>query len=439
MATRSFAWEQRVRSGTATVAAAGYAGLALLIGSFGYWAATAPLAGAAVAHGAVAATGRNVFVQHLEGGVVHTLLIKEGDRVRAGQTLLILDDTAPRSQVNRLDKQYAALAATAERLVAERDGAAELNFSDDVRYRIASSKLMNLTVEQEREFKAKFARYQSELDILQQRVTTLGENLIGLGAQKAAISSQIEIVLDDLARKKKLVDQGLTNHFEYTQIQRNQANLIGQSGAVEAELAATRSQVIEAKEQIERLKTQRVEQAVSQLAEIRTSLTDTEEQLSAAQAVLRRTTISSPTDGVIVSAIYNSPGSVAAPGEKLIEILPTGNRMIVDARINPNDIDTVHAGQTARLKLTALNARTTPEVSGTVLDVSADRLVDSTTREPYYRTRIQISDVLPRGLTLEQLYPGMPVEAFIGTGDRTFLEYLVKPIQDSFQRAFVED
>ncbi|PLP58271.1 HlyD family type I secretion periplasmic adaptor subunit [Mesorhizobium loti] len=439
MAMTSYAWEQRVRSGTATVAIAGYIGLALLIGGFGYWAATAPLAGAAVAQGTVAATGRNVFVQHFEGGVIHSLLVREGDRVRTGQTLIVLDDTAARSQVNRLDKQYATLAATVERLVAERDGTAELIFSEDVRQRIATSKLKNLAAEQDKEFKAKLARYQSELDILRQRVTTLGENLVGLDAQKAAINNQLDIVSDDLIRKKKLVDQGLTNHFEYTQIQRNQANLIGQSGAVEAELAATRSQVIEAKEQIERLKTQRVEQAVSQLAEIRTNLTDTEEQLSAAQAVLRRTTISSPTEGVIVSAIYNSPGSVAAPGEKLIEILPTGSRMIVDARISPNDVDAVHAGQTARLKLTALNARTTPEVSGTVLDVSADRLVDNATHEAFYRTRIQISEVLPESVTLDQLYPGMPVEAFIGTGDRTFLEYLMKPIRDSFQRAFVED
>lgn len=268
-------------------------------------------------------------------------------------------------------------------------------------------------------------------------MTTLGENLVGLDAQKAAINNQLDFVLDDLVRKKKLIDQGLRT---VSSIRRSSATRpIGQSGAVEAQLAATRSQVIEAKEQIERLKTQRVEQAVSQLAEIRTNLTDTEEQLSAAQAVLRRTTISSLTDDVIISAIYNSPGSVAAPGEKLIEILPTGNRMIVDARINPNDIDAVHAGQTARLKLSALNARTTPEVSGTVLDVSPDRLVDNATHEPYYRTRIQISDVLPEGVTLDQLYPGMPVEAFIGTGDRTFLEYLVKPIKDSFQRAFVED
>ena len=202
---------------------------------------------------------------------------------------------------------------------------------------------------------------------------------------------------DELKRKKALVDQGLTNHFEYTQIQRNQADLIGQAGSIESELGSTRSQVVEAKEQIERSKTQRVEQAVSELAETRTSLADIEEQLAAAQAILSRTTIRSPADGVIVSAVYSSPGAVVAPGEKAIEILPTSSNLIVEAKLSPHDIDSVHAGRSARLKLPLL----TPASPQTLRQPSStSRQTASWTRTPMSPTTGQsygsLTTFLPR-------------------------------------------
>ncbi|MBZ9740681.1 HlyD family type I secretion periplasmic adaptor subunit [Mesorhizobium sp. CO1-1-4] len=439
MAATEFAWERDIRSQTRWVALAGYGSIALLVGCFGYWAATAPLSGAAVAPGTIAAAGRNVRIQHLEGGIIKSTRVEEGDRVKAGQELILLDDTTAKTQVNRLSKQFISLSATAQRLVAERDGAPDLTLDDAVATALNDGELVNLVDEQRKEFEARLDRFRSEQDILNQRVATLQESLIGLAAQKQAIDNQLSIVADELKRKKSLVDQGLTNHFEYTQIQRNQADLIGQAGSIESELASTRSQIVEAREQIERSKTQRVEQAVSQLAETRASFADIEEQLSAAKAVLLRTIVRSPTDGIVVSAVYNSPGAVVAPGEKVIEILPTSSHLIVEAKLSPRDIDSVHAGQDARLRLTALNTRLTPDVAATVIDVSADRLMDENTHEPYYRAKLRITDDLPAPVTGDQLYPGMPVEAFISTGNRTFLEYLVRPVMDSFHRAFVEE
>lgn len=270
-------------------------------------------------------------------------------------------------------------------------------------------------------------------------VSTLEESQIGLRAQSDAIARQLTIVSEELSRKKTLVDQGLTNRFEYTQIQRNQADLTGQEGAIAAQLASTGSQIAEAREQIERSKTQRVEQAVSQLAETRVSLADIEEQLIAAKAVLRRTSVVSPVDGIVVSTVYNAPGSVISPGEKVIEILPTSSRLLVEARLNPRDIDAVRPGQVARLRFSALNARLTPEVAATVVEVSADRLLDQKTGEPYYRAKLHITEALPNEVAADQIYPGMPVEAFITTGERTFFEYLARPVVDSFSRAFVEE
>jgi HlyD family secretion protein/epimerase transport system membrane fusion protein len=171
---------------------------------------------------------------------------------------------------------------------------------------------------------------------------------------------------------------------------------------------------------------------------VRTNLADIEERMRAAQAVLQRTTITAPAAGIVVSSTYNSQGSVIGPGEKIMEILPTSSGLIVDAKLRPKDIDQVHVGQQAKLRLSALNTRLTPEVPATVSEISADRLIDQATHEPYFRAKLKITDALPAGVKREQLYPGTPVDAFISTGDRTFFEYLVRPMMDSFARAFRE-
>jgi HlyD family type I secretion membrane fusion protein len=434
MAKAGFLWERSVNGNVRAVALFGYGAVALLVGSFGYWAATAPISGAAVAPGTIAAAGRNIMIQHLEGGIVRAIRVEEGDAVRQGQELLLLDETIPKTQVSRLQKQFASFSATIVRLEAERDGSQELSLPT-----ATVQEHSDLLHEQRKEFEARLARFHSEQEILRQRVATLEEALVGLKSQQTAVEGQRVIINDEMTRKKTLIDKGLANHTEYSQILRNDADLIGQAGSVASEIASTRTKIIEAKEQIERLTTQRVEQAVTQLAEVRVKQSDVEEQLLAARAILSRVSVRSPADGIVVSALYNSPGSVVAPGEKLIEILPTTSKLIVDARVNPRDVDTVRIGQHARVRLTALNARITPEVVATVTHVSADRLIDEATKEPYFRARLQLAEKLPAEISIHQLYPGTPAEIFIGTGDRTFLEYLVKPVMDSFSRAFTEE
>lgn len=439
MADQNEHWETTIRSDARWVARTGYTVIFGLVGAFGYWAATAPIARAAIAPGNIAAAGRNILIQHLEGGVVQRILVQEGDAIKAGQDLYVLDPTAARTNVNRLRKQIVSLKASLLRLSAERDGVAELAMPDPGAFGDDLGDVHELIDEQHKEFVARLARFQSEQEILRQRVATLNETAIGLRSQDKAIARQIEIVQEELARKKKLVDLGLTNLFEYTQIQRNESDLIGQAASIESQLAANATQVLEAREQIERTKTQRVEEAVAKLNEVRISLADTEEQLLAAWAVLSRTTIQAPADGIVVSMIYNSVGSVVAPGEKVIEIVPTSNKPIVEARLSLHEIDAVHIGQPARLRLVALNSRLTPEVAGVVTYVSADKQADQATQEVYYRARLQITDELPPEVDASQFYPGMPVEAYIDGGERTFAEYLVRPILDSFSRAFSEE
>ncbi|WP_245274363.1 HlyD family type I secretion periplasmic adaptor subunit [Mesorhizobium sp. L2C066B000] len=349
-----------------------------------------------------------------------------------------LDRRAAETDLNRLTRQSIALRASAARLEAERDGSDRLAPIAEAAPAPFQSDFDNLVHEQQKEFEARLARFRSEQSILAQRVAMHRESALGLEAQKLAIQQQAEIVKKELGIKTGLLDKGLTNRSEYSQLLRSEADLVGQAGALEADIAATKTQIVEAQAQVERATTQRVEDALTKLDEVRTSLADIGEQITAAEAVLGRTTIKAPAPGIVVSSIYNSKGSVIAPGQKIMEILPTASGLIVDAKLRPKDVDLVRVGQPAKLRLSALNARLTPEVPATVTQISADRLIDETTHEAYFRARLKITDTLPQGVKAEQLYPGTPVEAFISTGERTFLEYLARPMLDSFARAFTE-
>lgn len=438
MTGQGLRWESDRRSDIGRVAIAGYAALAILIGCFGYWAVSAPLSGAVVTQGTISATGGNILIQHPEGGIIQELRVWEGDKVKRGEDLIILDRTAAQAELNRLKKRSIRLRASAARLAAERDGTtglgpvtmgAGLPFEKDFEA---------LVREQQREFRARLDRFRSEQSILRQRVAMHRETVAGLQAQKLAIRQQVEVVKEELRIKANLLDKGLANRSEYSQLLRSEADLVGRSGEMEAQIAVANSQAMEAREQIERLTTRRVEEAMTELNAVNTSLADIEEQIVAATAVLKRTTITAPAAGIVVLSTYNSRGSVIAPGEKIMEILPTGSGLVIDARLRPQDIDMVRAGQPAKLRLSALNTRLSPEVLGTVTQVSADRLIDEATQEPYFRARLKITDDLPPAIKPEQLYPGMPTEVFINTGDRTFVEYIVRPLVDSFARAFAE-
>lgn len=438
MTQQSLAFESRPRTDFRRTAVVGYAAIALFAGCFGYWAASAPLSGAVITSGTISATGGNILIQHPEGGIIEQLLVHEGDRVQQSQPLVLLDRTAAEADLNRLTRQSIALRASAARLEAERDGSDRLAPIIDAAPAPFQSDFDNLVREQQKEFDARLARFRSEQSILAQRVAMHHESALGLDAQKLAIQQQADIVKKELGIKASLLDKGLTNRSEYSQLLRSEADLVGQAGALEADLAATKTQIVEAQAQVERATTQRVEEALTKLDEVRTKLADIGEQITAAEAVLGRTTIKAPAAGIVVSSTYNSKGSVIAPGQKIMEILPTASGLIVDAKLRPKDVDLVRVGQPAKLRLSALNARLTPEVPATVTQISADRLIDETTHEAYFRARLKITDTLPQGVKAGQLYPGTPVEAFISTGDRTFFEYLARPMLDSFARAFTE-
>ncbi|MFZ1681213.1 MAG: HlyD family type I secretion periplasmic adaptor subunit [Rhizobiaceae bacterium] len=431
-------WRNDLPTDVGRISLAGYSTIIAFACGFGIWAATAPLDGAAIAPGIVAAAGQNVSIQHLEGGIVETVNVEEGQKVVVGEALLTLDRTRPEADLNRLAKQLIALEARSARLLGERDGLdrmPEPAFSTI----LPGGELAPLVDDQRREFDARLARFRAESEILRQRVGALEESVVGLEAQKKASADQLELVHDEIGRKKALLDKGLTNRSEYTDLLRAEADLIGQVGAITSQLASSASQIMESRQQIERLTTSRVEEAIAELNELRTKSADLAEQIRAAQSILDRTIVRAPTDSIVVRTLYNTPGAVIRPGEPVIELLPTSRDLVIEARLRPADIDVVHLGQAARLRFSALNARTTPEVPGVITYISADRLVDPATKENYYVARLKIENELPDSFDRERIYPGMPVEAMLSTGDRTFLDYLTRPVRDSFNRAFRED
>lgn len=439
LATAPGGWEGRVETRTGAIALAGYLTLAAFAGAIGFWAVTAPLEGAAIAPGYVAAVGQNIMIQHLEGGIIREVVVRDGDRVKAGDRLIELDATVAETQLNRLVRQLIAMRAKAARLEADRDSLDVLEFPPDLIANLRGIDFSDVVNEQKKEFDARLARYGAEREILNQRVLSLKEAVEGLAAQKKAGEDQLVVVRDELARKKDLLDKGLTNRSEYTALLRSEAELIGQVGAIQAQIASSATQQVESRQQIERLTTTRVEVAVSELNTVRATISDLEEQIRAAEAVLEGTVIRAPVDGIIVRRVHNSVGSVVRAGEPVIELLPTASELVIEARISPSDIDAVRVGQAANLRFSALNARNTPEVPGTVSYISADRLIDPANGQPYYTTRVRITENLPPEINAAQIYPGMPVETFIATGSRTFLEYLIRPLQDSFSRAFREE
>ena len=432
-------WAAKVRSSIAGPVLFGTVVLVGFVGGFGVWASTAPLEGAAIAPGVVVASGQNNTIQHLEGGIIERVLVSEGERVEEGQELIRLERTSPEASRDLLRKGLFALEARVARLQAERDGAMELELPADLVQAAADFGLSGDLEEQRREFSTRVSRLVNDRNIVDQRIAALNEQIAGYETQLASTREQIAVLDNDIARKKQLLDRQLTNRSEYNALRRSREELRGRIGQLTAQMGGARTSILEAQEQQSRLVTQRAEQAVTDLNEVRRQIADTRERLRSAEDVLSRVSVRSPSTGVVVNIAKTTPGAVVQRGEELMTILPTDSELIVEARLPPIDVDVVRVGQEASLRFSALNQRTTPEVPATVSFVSSDALTDPQSRESYYVMRLKIADELPDNVSAEQIFPGMPVETYVKTGDRTFLEYMVKPISDSFSKAFREE
>lgn len=432
-------WKSKLPTSVKMPIAIGLLTVAGFFGGFGYWAATVPISGAAVAGGVIAASGLNQEVDHLEGGIISSLMVSEGDRVKQGQPLVKLDDTRAKAERNRISATLLGLLAKEARAQAERADAVELNYSKNLRNKAVLISDENVLEQQSREFEERFKRHLADLGVLDQRIIATKEEISGLQVQMTSEQTKLGIIEDELKQKRKLLKRGLTPKKDYNFLQREQSDSLGRIGALKANIAQRKTAILEIKQQINGAQARRKETASTQINTIRREIGELEEQLLSREDILKRVIIRSPADGIIVKLSKNTVGSVVRPGETILELLPTSGDLIVEARIAPQDIDIVRPGLMAKVRFSALNTRTTPEVDANVSYVSADRLLDPDTRIPYYLARLHLTKSLPDEISRDQIFAGMPVDTFIQTGERTFVEYLVRPITDSFKKAFREE
>jgi HlyD family secretion protein len=412
--------------------------LALFWGAFATWTVLAPLSSGAVAAGQVRVETHRKTVQHLEGGIIHEILVREGDMVQSGQVVMRLDDILPATAVDILQGQHDALAGLATRLIAERDGLSQIPFPTSLIARTDDPRVAVLLSGQAQIFRSRRSSLDTQLDILRQRIEQLRAEIGGYMAQAASLSSQVELISDETAVVDQLVAKGLERRPRLLALQREAASLQGNHGLQVGLIAKSEQAIGEARLQMENLQEERDEEVAGDLRDTEEKLAELGEKLRQAQENKRRTEIRAPQAGRVVNLRHFTLGGVVKPGEVLLDIVPQGEKMVIDAQIQPIDIDEVHAGLPAKIRLTAFKQRTTPTLPGVVLTVSADSFTDEKTGRTYYTASIEIAPEALSRLADVKLYPGMPAEAIIVTGSRTALEYFIDPIRQSFWRAFRE-
>jgi len=410
----------------------------IFFGIFGAWAVFAPLDSAAIASGKLAVENNRKVVQHLEGGIVKEILVRDGEAVKTGQPLIRLVSIQPRAQLQLIRGQRNALLARAARLRAERDGNVGLSFPEELTAQGDDSRVQETMLGQLNIFAARRDAIEGKRQILGQRVAQFREEIAGIEAQIWSADEQLVLIEDELTGLQTLFAKGLTPKSRILELQRRKAEIQGERGQNLSAIARAKQNITEAEIRIFELRTEQVSEVVSELREVEIELLAVQERLGSAEDVQRRTDVVSPADGVIVDMQITNVGAVIQPDERLLDVVPGNEKLVIDARVAPTDIDVVYPGLPAQVRLVAFNQRITPTVEGAVTSVSADSLIDEATGESYFTARIEISN--PDDPTLDGLVllPGMPAEVLIRTGARTLLQYLLSPVQQSFTRSLTE-
>jgi HlyD family secretion protein len=415
--------------------------IALVFGGTALWSIFAPIDGAVVAPGQVVVESNRKTVQHLEGGTIRQILVREGETVGAGAVLARLDDTVQTANVALVDGQLTELYARRARLEAERDGRdgiAQARGAADI---VAGDLFADRLAGQRKLFAARRATRVTQISLLEERIVQQSKRIDGLDAQIRSLHGQQLLIEDELAGVRKLHARGYVPATRLRALEREAWRLRGERGARIAGVAEATSIIAEARLEVERLEESGREEAIAELRDVEASIAELEEQRVTALDALRRTEIVAPQGGRVLNLAIHTVGGVIAPGASLMEIVPDGDRLQVVARVAPRDVDNVRPGQETLVRFSAFGSRLTPEAAGVVRDVSADRLADQTTGAPFYLVLVDI----PEGAALEDLLggrpllPGMPVEAFIRTGSNPAISYLLKPLTDAIARSMREE
>ena len=404
----------------------------------GGWASTAQISGALIAQGSVVVDSNVKKVQHPTGGVVGEVRARDGDRVKAGDILVRLDETVTRANLAIVTKGLNELYARKARLGAERDGADNVAVPKELAGNINDRDVAEALASERKLFELRRAARLGQKDQLQQRVKQLQEQITGLNAQLDAKSKETALIEQELQGVRDLWAKNLVQLNRLTSLEREEARLQGERGALIASAAEAKGKIVETELQILQVDQEFTSDVAKELRETDSKIGEYVERKVTAEDQLKRTDIRAPQDGVVFQSTANTVGGVITAGDPIMLIVPETDTLLVEAKVEPRDIDQVQLGQPVLLRFSAFNLRTTPEINGTVVRVAADTSTDQRTGQSYYVVRISMTADEIKRLGDVKLTPGMPVEAFIQTGERTMLSYLVKPLHDQLMRAFRE-
>ncbi len=415
----------------------GYLILFLTFGLFGSWAVLAPLDSAALAPGVVTVKSYRKTVQHLEGGIVKALHVRDGDVVQAGDLLIELDGSQTLAELEMLRSQLIAIRAMESRLLAERDDHPSVTFATSPES--SDPRVIEARENERRIFVARRTARLGEIGVLDKRRVQLNEQIRGLQAVIASKQELADSYQEEIGDLRALLKEGFVDKQRLREQERSMSRLNSEVAELKSSIAQSHLQIGETELQIAQLQKNFVTEVVNQLAEVQTQAFDLSERLSAAQDRANRIQIRAPESGMVLGMKVHTVGGVISQGTPLLDIVPASEELIVEVQIAPTDIDRIAPGKLADIRFSAFNSATTPVIEGQLIHVSADRLINEQTGAPYYLGRVALTAQGRQDLGNLMLVPGMPAEVLINTGARTLFSYLTQPASNAFARSLIED
>jgi HlyD family secretion protein/epimerase transport system membrane fusion protein len=411
--------------------------VSLCFGGFALWSALVPVSSAAIASGTVVVDGSRKSIQHLEGGIVRRILVRDGDFVEVGQPVLQLDDSVQRDARDLLQARLDSDRAYEARLMAERDRQQSISFPDDLEARAREhEKVRAMIAGQVGIFEARRASLAGQVAILQNRIAQSNVEIDGLKVQRQSKQKQAELLSHELDGQKILFGKGYAPENKVLAVERDLAEANGAAGEMTARIATVGQAIGEAQLQIAQLDKAFLEAVESELRQVQTEILDFSQRLASANEEVRRLTVVAPVSGVVVDLAIHTVGGVIPPGGRILDLVPRGDALVVEAQVRPVDVDELEVGSPADIRFSAFKRSTTPVIHGSIAMLSADRLVDPKTNAPYYLVRATVPDEERRKLAGLRLVPGMPAEVILHKGSHTLLGYLSGPLGDAVMRAF---
>lgn len=416
-------------------------GLVVLLLTFGgtvIWSALAPLSSAVVASAVVKVDSNRKKIQHQEGGVIKQILVRDGAQVQAGDVLIRLDETRAGASMGVLQTQYDAALALQARLVAERDDLSTIVWPAELVARAQDPRIAELLSAQAAQFGARRNSLQGQLGIIDKQISATQSEIQGLIGQRSAKEAQLASLRTELDGLTDLLSKGMVEKTKYRNIEREIARFDGERAEHASSIASARSTISERELQKFQLRKTFLESVSDELRKVQTEIFDYTERMQAANYVLAQTELRSPVTGTVTDLKAHTEGGVVTPGEVLLEIVPLDDRLMVEAKVRPQDVDRIRLGLPAGIKLSAFDQRTLPELDGVVTYLSADVIEDVRSGQAYFLTRVEVPESQLARLDGQKIQPGMFADVFIRTGERSFLSYLLDPITASFNRAWRE-